>query len=125
MRRLYVDKEDTVSLQAVLERLKCAHNVGSFMDTHSGLFLIRKKHVAIRHVDSSLKRAIVSRTTATPAPSSTALVVLPPSPSVDLSISSPSSRMLTPPPSPPRRLGPVANTAIIWVVCRSHKGNLL
>ncbi|KAL7997747.1 hypothetical protein Plhal703r1_c32g0124191 [Plasmopara halstedii] len=45
MRRLYVDKEDTVSLQAVLEQLKCAHNVGSFMDTHSGLFLIRKKRV--------------------------------------------------------------------------------
>ncbi|KAL8001844.1 hypothetical protein Plhal703r1_c17g0079191 [Plasmopara halstedii] len=68
---------------------------------------------AIRHLDSSLKRATVTRTTATPAPSSTPLVVLPPSPSVDLSISSPSSRMLTPPPSPPRRLGPVADTAII------------
>ncbi|KAL8024332.1 hypothetical protein Plhal710r2_c005g0024301 [Plasmopara halstedii] len=26
MRRVYVDKEDTVFLQAVLERLKCAHN---------------------------------------------------------------------------------------------------
>ncbi|KAL7693485.1 hypothetical protein Plhal304r1_c004g0018141 [Plasmopara halstedii] len=68
---------------------------------------------AIRHLDSSLKRAIVTRTTATPAPSSTALVVLPLSPSVDLSISSPSSRLLTPPPSPPRRLGPVADTTSI------------